>query len=67
MMANMIVHSGGTYRRPHSRLSFTFSPAPGPQSWPEDVVAYAVKRGLAERVVPKNRGKAAARRGANRG
>lgn len=62
-MAKMVVHVGGTYRRPNSKYSFTFEPGPLPQSWPEDVVAYAVKVGKAEPVAAKNRGKATARKG----
>lgn len=63
MMAKMMVYIGGTYRRPNSKYSFTFSPGPHPQDWPEDVIAYAVKAGKAERVAAKNRGKATARKG----
>lgn len=62
-MAKMIVLAEGTYRRPHSKLSFTFSPGPTPQDWPEDVVAYAVRRGKAERVEPQKRGRSTARKG----
>jgi hypothetical protein len=62
-MAKMMVFIGGTYRRPNSKYSFTFEPGPVPQDWPEDVVAYAVDRGKAERVPAKNRGKATVRKG----
>lgn len=62
-MAQMIVHREGTFRRPKSRLSFTFKPSPDPQAWPEDVVAFAVSKELAERVKRPSRN---ARRGAAR-
>lgn len=64
-MAKMIVQAEGTFRRPASRLSFTFKPGLDPQSWPEDVVAYAVSKGKAIRVEPQKRGKATPRVGVN--
>jgi hypothetical protein len=65
-MAKMMVHTEGTFRRPNSKYSFNFKPGPVPQDWPEDVVAYAVARGKAERVSPAKRGKATARKGTER-
>lgn len=62
-MAKMIVYQGGTFRRPKSALSFTFAPSPVIQTWPQDVVDYAVGKGLAEEVKPHQRGKATARKG----
>lgn len=62
-MAKMLVLIAGTYRRPKSKYSFTFEPGPVVQDFPEDVVAYAVERGKAERVPAKNRGKATVRKG----
>lgn len=47
-MAWMIVFTAGTFRRPKSKLSFTFEVSPEPQSWPRDVVAFAVSKGWAE-------------------
>lgn len=47
-MAWMIVSIAGTFRRPRSKLSFTFEASPEPQSWPRDVVAFAVSKGWAE-------------------
>jgi hypothetical protein len=54
-MASMIVRREGTFRRPNSRLSFTFKPSREPQSWPEDVVEYAVSKGFAERAQSRSR------------
>ena len=65
-MAKMLVYLEGTFRRPNSKYSFTFKPSPVAQDWPEDVVAYAVERGKAERVATRNRGKAIVRKGENR-
>lgn len=65
-MAWMIVKTGATYRRPRSKFSFTFPADPEPQSWPQDVVDYAVSKGLAEEVRPPNREAAKARKGKTR-
>lgn len=54
-MAWMIVHKGGTFRRPQSKYSFTFVPSPQPQQWPRDVVEYAVSTGRAKRTVSPRR------------
>lgn len=49
-MAWMIVHREGNFRRPKSKFSFNFKPSSQPQSWPRDVVEYAVLIGAAEKV-----------------
>ncbi len=64
-MAWMLVFSEGNYRRPRSKFSFNFKPSPVPQSWPQDVVEYAVSKGKAERVDPPKR-KTGARKSASR-
>lgn len=66
MMAWMIVKTGGTFRRPASKFSFTFEGHPAPQSWPHDVVEYAVSQGLAEEVRAPGRKAAKARESVKR-
>ncbi|MEQ1403835.1 hypothetical protein ABK249_02720 [Neorhizobium sp. Rsf11] len=61
-MAWMIVYREGNFRRPNSKYSFNFKPGPVAQSWPQDVVDYAVSQGKAERVDPPRRRKAIASR-----
>ena len=54
-MALMIVRKEGNFRRPKSTLSFNFKPSSVPQSWPRDVVEYAISKGLAVAVVQTDR------------
>lgn len=63
-MAWMIVHREGNFRRPKSKFSFNFKPSPQPQSWPRDVVKYAVESGAAEKISPPPRRTENARSGA---
>lgn len=62
MMAWMIVHKEGNFRRPRSIYSFNFKPQPDPQERPRDVVDYAVSKGLAVEVLAPSRSKASRRK-----
>lgn len=66
MMAWMMVHQEGNFRRPKSKFSFNFKPGPVPQQWPQDVVDFAVSKGKAERVESPARRKTNARKSGNR-
>jgi len=65
-MAWMVVSRGATFRRPHSKYSFTFEAKLEPQQWPSDVVDWAVSKGLAEKVRPPRRRATEARESENR-